>query len=347
MFYRFATQIQHEVVEYLKRVLKRQTSWTNVDFGQVDISFGETHRAHVYENYYREREEYPVVVISVGPATSNVLSLSDCLPNVVDEQSLGVDFDDYGVIGGSGNKMWATNFTSDSARNLKSATFTLASDGGIQGDILVSLVSGSGNLPDSTILTSGSIKGFSETAPGLRRVDFDSIKGLEKDFSGWLTLQSDALSPYKLYLASGSGSNIAYNTGSWILDNAKTPIGAIQGATYQRLGGGVESNLTIDTAAKDEATAKDLADTVAMYLLLSRQTKLLRSGTDQTDIKHTGWLAEKGIYLSDISFGGVTVRKRGDQNIFVVNIGARCWGHWYQDYSTETLKEIEVDVTGY
>lgn len=349
MFYRFASQVQHEIVKYLGKVLKRQTKWENVDFKEVELIFGSTTRTHVFENFYREREEYPVVVTTVGPATTDVLSLSDYISTVIDEQTLGTESDDYGTIGGEDDTMWAVKFTTEYMRNLYSATFTLANAGGLQGDILVSLVSGSGSLPGSTAEASGSIKGFTTVVPGKRRVDFDSICGLESSFTGWLTLQSDTTSPYRVYFGSGSGSSVAYKNsgGSWTLDNTKLPTGDIQGRTYQRLGGGVESNLIIEVASKDENSTKDLADIVAMYLLLSRQTELKRDGTDETSALHTGWLAKKGMYLSDVSFGGVVIRKRGDENIFAIALTARCWGHWHQDYAADTLKEIEVDITHY
>jgi hypothetical protein len=87
--------------------------------------------------------------------------------------------------------------------------------------------------------------------------------------------------------------------------------------------------------------------------MLLKHTQFDRDSTNSlkyTDIleNKVSTLMNKGIHIKDIRIGAVENRKRGENdNIFTVPITVNVFSEWFQDYSVDLLKDINVFLTNY
>ena len=127
----------------------------------------------------------------------------------------------------------------------------------------------------------------------------------------------------------------------------------MQGPTYQRLGGGQNNTIRIFIESKDLATSQKIADLLFVYFHLAKhsnsQRKVKISIPNQTgmDYSFVSSLTDEGIYIIDVNKGIESVRVRGNDRLFSIDLTISCYSSWVEDFALPTIEDIDLGIDSY
>ena len=60
-----------------------------------------------------------------------------------------------------------------------------------------------------------------------------------------------------------------------------------------------------------------------------------------------GNLTDNGIYIKSVNKGAESVRNRGNDRIWSIDVTVEVYSHWTEDFNLSELEDIDVDVDTY
>jgi len=176
---------------------------------------------------------------------------------------------------------------------------------------------------------------------------FISVKSLSGSYAFMLDNNpSTAITPFIRFLQ--------FNGTAWDIDYTKTGYALLNGPIYHRLGGGLESRIRLFVEAKDLSTTQKIAELLFVYLHLQKHSNIKRKVKQQLIPNQTGMeydfvsdLTEKGIYIIDVDKGGESVRNRGNDRLFSIELNVMCYSAWTEDFTLPELRGIDIDISNH
>jgi len=165
-----------------------------------------------------------------------------------------------------------------------------------------------------------------------------------------LLLDSDpdaAITPF-IQLSTGT-------IGSWTSVSDKTVFAQVNGPVYYRVGGGLNSTIRVFVESKDLATTQKIADLLFVYFHLAKHSNPQRKEKMGTNANEMGMnydfvsdLTDEGIYIIDVDKGAESVRLRGNDRLFSVDLSLSVYSNWEEDFTLPVLEDINTDdITNY
>jgi hypothetical protein len=315
-----------ELVEYLRRIFKYESSWTNVDIEVVDLGdIGQNPLA--FEQFFEENERYPIITLAAAGSTMTRTAVNNLI-QVYDDDSVPLGIRALTAVPISStlqcNVPIPASLVNETLRGL---FVTLASTGsGVAGeDIAVNLYS---NFTTSPVLvTAGTLLGTESTSYQSLYCELPETTLSGSDY--WLTfgtvsgsVYNLAIDPYALGMyQNGSSGSLVTSSGS-IVASLLMPAGAI-------LGGMNEGTVLIKCSSKNAtALAYDLSELIGQYLELGKAALFTRVAGAVDNLKASvltaddlPTLASKGIHIKTVRLGNTEMRRRGQNDeIFSVAV---------------------------
>jgi len=342
--------IKKNFVSFINKIFALNNSWLKDDVELITLQGDNSPSA--YEQYPWDNENYPIVVLSSEGATDDAWAIDSKISNYTETMKLGVTARTYETL--SANPIAAAITPRRGNLSLRAVDLLVKNIGPYEEPIFVRLLSTTGGVPD-TILASGSIAGKQTSG----------IKWLQTALYPRVVLQQDTT--YALSAQAFSGSyywfvdNIintdstptptkwAYNGVTWDTISDESPIAKVYGPTVRRLGGGLNTTLRIFIETKDLSTTQKIADLLFVYLHLARHSNVMRSEQlDSPNVTNTNYdfvsnLSDEGIYILKVNKGAETVRDRGNDRLFSIDLALSCYSNWTEDFTLPVLEDIDID----
>jgi hypothetical protein len=345
LFWRSENEITEEFVKLFQRILRYQLTWTNDDFRIVSL---EDATPKVYEKFFEDNERYPSVTIGGGGFTRTSQAINSMIGNFqhaityFGTRGLALGLVDYEhtIAAAVPSDVLTTDILSGIEVYL--IPFTLGQN---EDSLNLHLYRNYQTTP--TLISSASINKiqiaiyknyYSEFYPQVTLTDSDY----------WVVFSTNTDNSYYIGIDTTVNNVFAYS--------GTRTSGSIHGSLYTppaiRLGGAIEGTLTIRCADKNSTQRpREILDILANYTELLKQSQLTRnSGTNITTLALAGeaftdeWLA-KDIRIKNIRQGAGIERKRGENDtIFIFELIVEYYGEWHEDYTQDTLKDIEVEL---
>ncbi len=354
MQYRLQKYAVKEIVEYIRRIFRYETSWTNEGIEIVEIEDGETNPL-AFEQFFEENERYPIITVNaVGSnlshnAINNLIDIADR-----DSQALGDTA--LTCVPISATLQCNTSLpTSIANETLRGLFVTLASDlTGVPGEnIDVKLYSDFTTTP--TLVSSGSITGnevstytsyYCELSPAI------VLSG--SDY--WLQFTTTNGSVYNI--AIDTDADGLYQTGaSGSLTTASgSVVGEVLMPAVAVIGTMNEGTVLIKASSKNtSATAFNLSELIGQYIELGKVALFTRASGSVNNTKafilsesNLPTLASKGIHVKNVRIGNVENRPRGiNDKVFSISLTVDYMAEWNQEYPADILQSITEDVRYY
>jgi len=351
MFWRGENEVVEEFVRLIRRVLKYQVKWDNVDYRVVSI---EDSTPKVYEKFFEENEQYPVVTVAGGGFIRSSQSFNSFLGTM------------QTTIAELGSRGLALGIIDED----KSIAFALPSASILPTDQLYAmelyaLGTGLGTFSDTLDITL--YKDYTTTPAAVASSSIANVCescGYKKHYTEFypvvLLNQQDYLLKFSTavnnsyYIGVDTLADNIYETNN--AGSIARGIGSLHGSIIvppiMRLGGAIEGTINIRCSAKNSTRIpRDVLAILANYMELFKQTQLTRgSGTDLTTLTLGGDTAVDEWLLKDIRIKGVRQsmsqeRKRGDNDIiYMYDLTVEYYTEWHQDYDKDTLKAIDIEL---
>lgn len=349
--YAQARDIKKSLVSYMNKVFDLNNSWVK-DSVEV-ITLKDDNSPSAYEQYPWDNENYPIAVVFSEGSTDDHWAIDSRISDYRETIKLGVTPRTYTTLGV--NPIAAALRPELSSLILHSAEILVKNIGPYEEPITIQILDTSGGEPNA-VLASGSIKG-QHTA---------GIEWLRTAISPTITLDQNttyaisAVAPsgsYYWFIDNDITSGVTPSATQWVSDGAtwtttsdQSPITKIHGPAVRRLGGGINTSLRIFVEAKDLSTVQKITDLLFVYLHLAKHGNALRSEQLTTpnitnmDYDFVSNLSDEGIYIISVNKGAETVRNRGNDRLFSVDLSVACYSSWSEDFVLPTLKEIDIDI---
>jgi hypothetical protein len=331
------------MVTFLRRVFRYNTQWTNTNLAIVQFSSGSEQL--VFEQFFEENERYPVITVTALGGNYSNAGFNDIVQSVDDDYvSFGDRALSYAVI--SDTSVLGAQVPSDAYNETVRGLWTnFAWSGDRVGgdDIQVALYKNYTTTKD--IVASASITGSNSQRYNSVFAEFYPYVSLT-DSDYWIEYQTSSGSTYNMALDTNATTLYKYG--------GVTATGSINGSlvlpTYLRYGGHYEGSVQIRCMAKnDTATARDLGELSAQYVMLAKHAQLNRTSiaidglaNDSLNDLVGEWFA-KGFYIKGVHQGALENRRRGEHDlIFISAVTIDIFADWHQDYPATSLKDIEI-----
>ena len=353
MQYNQGRSIKQTFVDAFNKVFKGNSTWVNTDIEVVGIS-GEN-SPDVFEQFPWDSEKYPRVVIFAGESQADKWAIDSKICQVRDNIT-------FGTAARLAIPVTTTPLgfaVSSPALPLKlhSVTLTLQHLGPYEENIDVELWSSGSDHP-GTKLASGVFKGKSFAGIHEMTVSLRPLITMAPDTNYFIVVTGRG--SYNLMVDSHADADtpntvLMQRIGStWtIISDSQAFVGTINGAAYQRLGGGISSSIRVYAEAKDLATVQKISDLVFVYSNLARHSnpgrsaKMVDPNTTSTLYDFVSDLTDAGIYIVNIAKGAENIRERGNDRIYSIDVSLNCYSHWTEDFSFPDLDDIETDINGF
>lgn len=345
MFWRSENEITEEFVKLFQRILRYQLQWTNDDFRIVSL---EDNTPKVYEKFFEENERYPAVTIGGGGFTRT----SQALNSIVGNFQHAITY-----FGTRGLALGLVDYTHNIAAAVPSDVLTSDILSGIevylvpftlgQNDDSLNVLLYKDYQTNPSLISSASITNIiSTTYKNYYSEFYPSVTLSDSDY--WIVFSTSTDNSYYIGIDTTADNVFKHNS--------TRVTGSIHGSLYTppaiRLGGSIEGTLTIRCADKNSTQRpRAILDILANYTELLKQSQLTRnSGTNITTLALPGetftdeWLS-KDIRIKTVRQGAGIERKRGENDtIFIFELVVEYYGEWHEDYTQDTLKDVEVDL---
>jgi hypothetical protein len=343
MYWRFEKYLIDEMVTFLRRVFRYNTQWTNTNLEIVQVASGSEQL--VFEQFFEENERYPVITVTALGGNYSNAAFNDIFQSVGDDivpfgdRSLG-----YATI--SDSLVLGVQVPEDAyGETLRGLWTTFAWSGNIVGGDDVQAVLYKNYTTTKVAVASASINGSNSQQYNSVFAEFYPYVALT-DTDYWVEYQTASGSTY--YMALDTDATTLYKYGG------VTATGSINGSlvlpVYLRYGGHYEGSIQLRCMAKnDTATARNLGELSAQYVMLAKHAQLNRTSiaidgmaNDTLNSLIGEWFA-KGFYIKGVHQGALENRRRGEHDlIFISAVTIDIFADWSQDYPAQSLRNIEI-----
>lgn len=347
--YKQPRDIKDEFTKFVNNLFKLNTSWVNEDVEVITLTGDNSPNA--YEQYPWDTENYPIVVLFSEGSTDDRWALDERISDYREFLRIGSIPQDYVTLGV--NPIAAGVRPQLSAMSLKSIDLLVKNIGPYEEPITVKLWSTVSDAPD-TLLASGSISG--QTTRGIEwlHTQLFPVCTLVKDTSYFLSAEA-ASGSYYWFIDNDVNTAITpyvrhatFDGTTWTSGSSQTPIAKVYGPTVRRLGGGIYSTIRMFVEAKDLATSQKITDLLFVYIHLAkhsnlgRREKLSDANVTSMDLDFVSDLSDKGIYIIDVNKGAETVRIRGNDRLFSIDLSLTCYSSWSEDFVLPVIEDIDI-----
>lgn len=355
MKYKQPRDIKQTFSSIFNKLFSLNNTWLNT--GVEVITLTDQNSPETYEQYPWNNEKYPLIVLFSEGVSDDHWAIDSRVGYVTDTLRIGQVPRNYISLGAApvafGIRSNDVDFT------VRSVEIAAQNKGPFEEDIIVNLwnvFSGSSGYVPNTIIASGSIKGTSSITMSwlstaihpstILTANTNYFVSVQAEGSYYLmvdTLPNIALTPFISYTTSGSVGWGPPNT-------TKTSLAKINGPVYHRMGGGLNSRIRIFVEAKDLPTTQKITDLLFVYLHLlkhsnpDRKTKMPSPNETGMTFDFSSNLTDEGIYIIDVNKGSETVRNRGNDRLFSVDLTLNCYSGWTEDFVLPTIEDVGLDV---
>jgi len=358
MLYKQPRDIKKNFVDIFNKIFSLNNTWLNNAVEVITLT--DENSPKTYEQYPWNNEQYPLVVLFSEGSTDDHWAIDSRLGYYMDTLYIGKVPRDYIIL--SPTPVAFGVRSNDETLTIRAVDLAMQNRGLYEENIVVKLwnaVSGSAGYVPNTILASGSIKGNPSLQMNWLTTAIYPSTTLTANTNYFISAQAEnsyylmidtspdlSLTPFISYTTSGS-------TGWSTPNTTKTALARVNGPVYHRMGGGLYSRLRVFIEAKDLPTTQKITDLLFVYLHLlkhsnpNRKVKMTVPNETAMDFDFSSDLTDQGIYIIDVNKGGETVRIRGNDRLFSVDLTINCYSSWTEDFGLPTIEDIGVDVSGF
>lgn len=352
MHWKLNKYLVEQTTRLLRRLFTYNNQWVNQDIDIVQVSSGSAGK--VFEQYFREKERYPVVIIEAAGGTYSPLAFND-LWRVVNNDVIPLGESALSYVEISDVNQLQIPISDDYVDEiLRGIDVKLAWTGnGAGGDnIDVNVYKNFTTTP--VLLGSGSITGNTSIRFKNYFTEFtDPITLSGDDF--YITFNTDTLSSYYLAIDPDYDSIYKYDQNGSVSEGSGSIVGNLFLPAFIRLGTNFESTLNFIVQAKNNtAEVYNLSELIAINFNLMKHGSISRKSdavnglqleTLQTGSISVSELSDRGIYVRSIRQGGIITRKRGDNDvIYSINVSVDFFTEWFQDFPADTVKDFNITI---
>lgn len=357
--YRQPRDIKRTFTEFVNKIFHLNSSWLNTDVEVISLSNDNSPDA--FEQYPWDSEHYPLVVCLSDSVADDHWAIDSRIGNFWETLQIGSVARDYVQL--SANPVAFGVYAADTPLQLRQVKLPLHYLGPYEETVGLTLWS-SGSSGPSVKLASGSINPGQNTrykwySAGMYDLGGNAVV-LEANTNYFVSVKASSGS-YALMIDNNPSTTITpfvrflqFNGTFWVTDTTKTAYALVNGPIFQRLGGGLESHIRLYVESKDLATTQKIAELLFVYLHLQKHSNVRRKEKHQLPANQTGMeysfvgnLTRSGIYIIDVDKGGESVRNRGNDRLFSIELLVRCYSSWTEDFILPELRDIDTDINGY
>lgn len=360
LHYKQPRNIKHSFVQFVNKIFSLNSQWLNEDVEVVELT--EDNSPDAFEQYPWDNEKYPLVVLFSDGSTDDRWAIDERIADHREYLELGSVARSYVQLGpfspsNSGLDAQAVGMQPlISSMILKSVDLLMKYTGPYEEAITIKIWEASGDLP-GTLLASGSIKG--EITAGIEWLQ-TNIKPeitLAQNTKYFISAQAPSGS-YQWFIDDDPNTSrtpyirhavFSGSTGAWSGVSSQSPIAKAHGPAVRRLGGGLNSTVRMFVEAKDLSTTQKITDLLFVYMHLAkhsnvgRREKLTEPNVTSMDLDFVSDLSDEGIYIIDVNKGAETVRTRGNDRLFSVDLSLTCYSSWSEDFVLPVIEDIGIE----
>jgi len=355
MRYNQPRSIKQNFTNFVNKIFNLNETWQNTGVEVVALLGDNSPEA--FEQYPWNKEKYPLVVLFAEGTADDHWAIDSRIGHYWDTLKIGSKPSD--TIALSNTSMVAFGVKTETYNmSLRSVDLALKYDGPYENDVIVQLWNSGSSGPD-TILASGSIPGKEFNIMEWASTSLSPIITLVKDVNYFVSAHTSGLlgNSYSLMLDNDPDSSITPfislytgTVGNWTLVSDKTAFAHVNGPVYYRVGGGLDSTIRVFVESKDLATTQKIADLLFIYFHLAKHSNPQRKAKMGTSANETGMnydfvsdLTDEGIYIRDVDKGAESVRIRGNDRLFSIDLSLSVYSNWVEDFILPTLEDINTD----
>lgn len=359
MRYQQPRSIKHSFTDFVNKIFTLNKNWQNTNVEVVALSGDNSPVA--FEQYPWDQEKYPLVVLFAEGTSDDHWAIDSRIGHYWDTLKIGSKPRDTIVLSNTSMVAFGVK-TEEYDMNLRSVDLALQYIGPYENDIIVRLWS-SGSSGPGTILSSGSISGKEFSIMEWASTSLSPTFTLVKDTNYFVSAHTSGSlgNSYNLMLDNDPDATITPfirlstgTSGSWTSVADETVFARVNGPVYYRVGGGLDSTIRVFVESKDLATTQKIADLLFVYFHLSKHSNLQRKEKMGASANETGMnydfvsdLTDEGIYIIDVDKGAESVRIRGNDRLFSVDLSLSVYSNWVEDFILPILSDIDTDITRY
>jgi len=356
MRYKQPRDIKQVFTAIFNKLFSLNNTWLNTEVEVIELKDENSPRA--FEQYPWNNEKYPLVVLFSEGVADDHWAIDSHLGDYTDILRIGQVPRNFISLGSTpiafGVKSNDINLT------VRSVAIAAQNKGPLEENIIAKLwnsVSGSSGYVPNTVVASGSIKGTSSINMNWLSTSLYPTPTLVANINYFISVQAEGsyyvmldtlpdsvITPFISYTTSGSIG--------WTTPNVtKTVLAKVDGPVYHRMGGGLNSRLRVFVESKDLPTTQKITDLLFVYLHLlkhsnpDRKVKMAYPNETSMTFDFSSNLTDEGIYVIDVNKGAETVRNRGNDRLFSIDLTVSCYSSWTEDFELPTIEDIGLDVS--
>ncbi len=360
LHYKQPRNIKHSFVQFINKIFSLNSQWLNESVEVVELA--DDNSPNAFEQYPWDNENYPLVVLFSDGSSDDRWAIDERIADHREFLEIGTvprDSVQLGPFSSSDTGIDAQAagiqpLISDMV--LKSVDLLVKHIGPYEESIIVKIWGATGDLPGA-LLASGSIRGKITTGIEWLQTSIKPVITLSQSTKYFVSAQAPSGS-YQWFIDTDPNTSrtpyvrhatFSGSTGTWSGVSSQTPIAKIQGPAVRRLGGGLNSNIRMFIEAKDLSTTQKITDLLFIYMHLTkhanvgRKEKLTDPNVTAMDLDFVSDLSDEGIYIIDVNKGAETVRTRGNDRLFSVDLSLSCYSSWSEDFVLPVIEDIGIE----
>lgn len=358
MRYQQPRSIKQSFTNFVNKIFSLNTDWENEDVEVIALA---SQDITAYEQYPWNKEKYPLIVLFAEGTSDDHWAIDSRIGHYWETLKIGSR--SSGTIKLSNDSMTVFGIKAEKyPMPLRSIDLALQYIGPYENDVIVQLWSESGGEPD-TPLASGSISGKRFRTVEWAPTSLYPIITLVKDTNYFVSVHTEGSvgSSYNLMLDNNPDSTITPfiqfltgTPGNWHLIEGKTAFARVNGPVHYRVGGGLDSTIRVFVESKDLSTTQKIADLLFVYFHLAKHSNPQRKAKMGSSANETGMnydfvsdLTDEGTYIIDVDKGAESVRIRGNDRLFSVDLSLSVYSNWIEDFILPVLEDIDLDIESY
>lgn len=360
MQYQQPRGIKQNFTKFINKIFALNTGWENTDVEVISLS--EENSPDAFEQYPWDEENYPIIVLFAEGTSDDHWAIDSRIGNYWDTLQIGSKPRTYVDL--SNDTLVAFGVKTETyTMSVRSVDLALKYIGPYENDIIVSLWDVSGGEP-ANILASGSISGKEFHVDEWATTSLIPTITLEADTNYFVSVHTSGSvgDSYSMLLDSSPSTDITPfiklftgSAGSWKEIEDNTVYARVNGPVFYRVGGGLDSTIRVFIESKDLATTQKIADLLFVYFHLAKHSNPQRKAKMGTSANETGMnydfvsdLTNEGIYIKDVDKGSESVRVRGADRLFSIDLSLSVYSNWVEDFILPVLEDINTDgLTSY
>jgi len=356
MQYKQPRNIKKHFVDFINKVFSLNKEWENVEVEVIELK--DDNAPDAFEQYPWDNEEYPRIAVFSNGSDDDHWAIDSRIGDYWTTLYIGDRARDYVVLGRNPIAFGIKSVNDPLV--LRSVDIAAMYKGPYEEDITIKLWSTTANgLLPNTLLASGSISGKSLTRMEWMTTSLTPTITLTADTNYFISAEASSGS-YYLMLDNDPSVNTTpfiryatYLNGNWTGIGTKTALARVNGPVYRRLGGGQENSIRVFIEAKDLSTTQKISDLLYVYFHLikhsnlTRKAKMTYPNTTGMNYDFVSDLTDEGIYIINVNKGAESVRPRGNDRLFSIELSLSCYSNWTEDFELPELKDFDIDVDSY